>query len=321
MPELPEIETIKIELQKKIIGSKLTKIQILSPKSLQNEKGQPFDYAQGLQGRKVLNIWRRAKILGIDLSSSLRDHEVAKQSSTDNNEIARNDKKVTLLFHLKMSGQLVWKGKRGKGKEESFIGGHPTEDMLGKMPNIHTRVIFSFADGSHLYFNDLRRFGWVKVVRSEKCKVQSEEVLGKLGPEPLEKGFIWQILKTNLLKHKTQVVKVALMDQTVVAGIGNIYASEALFNAKIDPRTKVSQLTDRQIQSLHQGVLRALRDGIKYGGSTRAHFVDAQGHKGYFLDYAYVYGRSGHKCKICGAQIKKIQQAGRGTYLCPSCQR
>ena len=321
MPELPEIETIKIELQKKIIGSKLTKIQILSPKSLQNEKGQPFDYAQGLQGRKVLNIWRRAKILGIDLSSSLRDHEVAKQSSTDNNEIARNDKKVTLLFHLKMSGQLVWKGKRGKGKEESFIGGHPTEDMLGKMPNIHTRVIFSFADGSHLYFNDLRRFGWVKVVRSEKCKVQSEEVLGKLGPEPLEKGFIWQILKTNLLKHKTQVVKVALMDQTVAAGIGNIYASEALFNAKIDPRTKVSQLTDRQIQSLHQGVLRALRDGIKYGGSTRAHFVDAQGHKGYFLDYAYVYGRSGHKCKICGAQIKKIQQAGRGTYLCPSCQR
>ena len=110
------------------------------------------------------------------------------------------------------------------------------------------------------------------------------------------------------------------MDQSVVSGVGNIYASEACFNAKIDPRTKVKDLTDKDIKSLHRGMLKALRDGIKYGGSSRAHFVDADGHRGYFLDYAYVYGRDKHACKICSTEIKKIQLGGRGTYFCPACQ-
>ena len=157
MPELPEVETIKLGLQKKIIGLKISKIQILSPKSFQNASGQPFDYAQGLRGRKVLKVWRRAKILGIDLD------------------------KITLLFHLKMSGQLIYDdGKR-------FIGGHPTPDMVGKMPNAHTRVVFEFSDGSKLYFNDQRRFGWIKIVDREQVTVDSS--LKNLGPEPLEKGF------------------------------------------------------------------------------------------------------------------------------------
>lgn len=314
MPELPEVETIKLGLEKRIVGLKIKKIQILSPKSF---IGHPKQVA----GQKVLKVWRRAKILGLDLSSSLRDHKVTKQSSEDKSEIAtgssnpRNDSGLTLLIHLKMSGQLVWKGEGENGKAEKFVGGHPTEDMLGKMPNSHTRVIFEFSNASHLYFNDQRKFGWVKVVEKG-----DQSFLEKLGPEPLEKEFTWQVLENNLLKHKNMPVKVAIMDQSVVSGVGNIYASEACFNAGIDPRTKVSQLSDKDLQSLHQGMLKALRDGIKYGGATKTHFVDAEGRKGYFLDYAFVYGLDKHQCKICGTEIKKIQLGGRGTYLCPHCQ-
>lgn len=282
MPELPEIETIKLGLQRRIIGLKIQKIQILSPKSF---IGTP----NPVEGQKVLKVWRKAKILGVDLN------------------------KISLLFHLKMTGQLIYEdGKR-------LIGGHPTPDMVGKMPNSHTRVIFGFSDGSHLYFNDQRRFGWVKVTRS--VILSKAKDLINLGPEPLEKEFTWQILKQNLLKHKNMPVKVTLMDQNVVSGVGNIYANEACFDARIDPRKKVKELNDEEYKSLHRGVLSALRDGIKHGGSTRAHFVDPAGHKGYFLDYAYVYGRASHPCKKCGTDIKKVQLGGRGTYFCPNCQK
>ena len=289
MPELPEIETIKIGLQKRIIGLKITKIQILSAKTFIGNPNQ-------VQGKKVFNIWRKAKYLGLDLE------------------------KISLLFHLKMTGQLIYDdGQR-------LVGGHPTPDMRDQMPNSHTRVIFSFSDGSHLYFNDQRRFGWIRVIKGDKGDMGNPSTslrtsLGNLGPEPLEKEFTWEILKQNLLKHKSMPVKVALMDQTVVSGVGNIYSNEACFLAGIDPRTKVVTLTDDQFQALYRGVVRALRDGIKYGGATRAHFVDAEGHKGYFLDYAYVYGRNKHNCKVCKTDIEKINLGGRGTYFCPNCQK
>lgn len=310
MPELPEVETIKLGLQRKIVGLTIKNVEIRSPKTFIGDHKK-------VVGQKVLNVWRRAKILGIDL-----------------------DRNLTLLFHLKMTGQLVLvhsakckvqSRKRLSTKHYSlntFVGGHPTPDMQYQMPNSHTRVIFSFSDGSHLYFNDQRRFGWVKIVQSEKCKVQSEEVLGKLGPEPLEEGFTWQILKTNLLlskkgriNHKSQPVKVAIMDQEVVAGVGNIYASEACFNAKLDPRKKVKDLTDQEFKKLHQGIIKSLKEGIKHGGSTRAHFVNAEGEKGYFLDYANVYGKEGEKCRGCSGVVKKITLGGRGTYFCENCQK
>lgn len=283
MPELPEVETIKLGLQKKIIGLKIKRVEIISPKSF---IGPP----KLIEGQIILKVWRRAKLLGIELD------------------------KITLIFHLKMSGQLVY-----KDQGETFIGGHPTEDMLGKMPNPHTRVIFTFDDGSKLYFNDMRRFGWIKLVDSSELMVDSS--LQNLGPEPLEKDFTWQILRTNLLRHKNMPVKVAILDQSVVSGIGNIYANEACFNAGLDPRKKVGELSDSEFRSLHQGAQKALRDGIKYGGSTRAHFVDAEGRKGYFLDYAFVYGKDKNPCKVCGTKLKKIQLGGRGTYFCPKCQK
>ncbi len=283
MPELPEVETIKLGLQSKIVNSKIIKVQILNAKSFQ---GNP----NLVEGHKITDIFRRAKVLGISL-----------------------DNETTILIHLKMSGQLIFEGK---GK---FIGGHPTKDMFGALPNKSTRVVFSFSGGSKLYFNDQRKFGWIKIIENSKLRI--DNFLQKLGPEPLHNKFTWQLLKENLLKHKSLPIKVALLDQSTVSGIGNIYASEACFDAKLNPAKQVKNLSDPEFQKIHQGIIEALKNGIKYGGSSRAHFVNAEGKKGLFLDHAYVYSRAGEPCKVCGTPIKKIRQSGRSTFFCPNCQK
>lgn len=286
MPELPEVETIKRGLSSKIVGLKIIYVDALFKPSL---KGNSED----LLNKKVLNVWRRGKIVGIGLEDNL-----------------------TLLIHLKMSGQLIL--LQGKGR---FIGGHPTEDMKSQMPNSSTRVVFTFSDDSQLFFNDQRKFGWIKIVPTDKLEeVEKNNLLGKLGPEPLEKKFTWEVLKNRLLKRKNTPIKVALMDQELIAGIGNIYASEACFNAKVNPERTVLELSDSEFQSLHNGLIKALETGIKYGGSSRTHFVNAEGEKGLFLDYAYVYGKEGEACKICSTSIKRITQGGRSTFYCPHCQ-
>lgn len=292
MPELPEIETIKSGLQKKIIGLTINKIEVRSSKSFVGK-------SDDVKNKEILKVWRRAKMLGIDIEG-----------------------KMTLLFHLKMTGQLIYDDdQRPASPAGRFIGGHPTPDMRDQMPNNHTRVIFEFSDKSRLYFNDQRRFGWVKLIKNNELKTINNRLFVKLGPEPLEKEFSWKLLKQNLLKHKSMAVKIAIMDQVVVSGVGNIYANEACFDAKIDPKTKVSHLKDEQFKKLYDGIIKSLRDGIKHGGSSRAHFVDSEGRKGYFLDYAFVYGRDKKPCKVCKTEIKKITLGGRGTYFCEKCQR
>ncbi|MDO8498633.1 MAG: bifunctional DNA-formamidopyrimidine glycosylase/DNA-(apurinic or apyrimidinic site) lyase [bacterium] len=286
MPELPEVEIIRRGLEEKIVGLEIKNIEVIRPKTFQGDR-------KNLWGKKVLNVWRRAKMLGIDLTSDL-----------------------TLLFHLKMTGQLIFE----KGKEK-IIGGHPTEDMLGPMPNKSTVVIFSFDDGSHLYFNDQRQFGWVKVIPTSRIEAEEKKLLGELGPEPLEKDFTWQVLKDNILKRKKTPIKVALMDQSLIAGIGNIYASESLFLARVDPRRLVNTITDGEFKKLHQGIVESLQTSLKHGGSTLSNFVDAEGKKGYFLNFANVYGKEGQACRGCPDKVVKITQAGRGTYFCPFCQK
>jgi formamidopyrimidine-DNA glycosylase len=289
MPELPEVETIRISLAKKIIGLKISSIEILNPKTFQGN-------LQKILNQNITNVWRKGKGLGIDFENG-----------------------YSLLFHLKMSGQIIYRGQNLKGQSEKFIGGHPTKDMQGDLPNKSTRVIFDLNNDSKVFFNDQRKFGWIKVLDRESLAI--DKFLNSLGPEPLEKGYSWQQLKDNLLRHKKTPIKVALLDQSVVSGVGNIYACEACFNAAIDPRTKVDQLSDSQFADLHQSVIQALRDGIKYGGSTKTHFVDSDGKKGLFLDYAKVYNRDKKPCLVCGTEIKKIKLGGRGTFYCSECQK
>jgi len=284
MPELPEVETIRIGLQKKIIGLEIKSIEIFNPKTFQGDE-------KSVLNSKVIKTWRAAKMLGIDLENG-----------------------KSLLFHLKMSGQVIY-----QDEGNIFAGGHPTLDMKDAMPNNSTRVQFTFSDGSKMHFNDQRKFGWIKVINTDE--LNENKFYKGLGPEPLDKSFTVEILKERLLKHKTWPVKVVIMDQSTIAGIGNIYAAEACFDAKLDPRVKVSEMNDNDFIELHKGIIRSLNDGIKYGGSSRATFVNAEGEKGLFLDYAYVYGRKGEECKKCKTLIEKIEQAGRGTYFCPSCQK
>ncbi|MDO8638879.1 MAG: bifunctional DNA-formamidopyrimidine glycosylase/DNA-(apurinic or apyrimidinic site) lyase [Candidatus Daviesbacteria bacterium] len=285
MPELPEVETIKRGLEKKIVGLTIKHLQVFYPKGIQFKP-------ELIEGKKVLGIWRRAKMLGVDLGD------------------------VTLLFHLKMTGQLIFVHEK-----EKLIGGHPTEDMKGQMPNKSTVAVFEFNDKSKLYFNDQRRFGWIKLVDREQVAGDSGKFFDKLGPEPFDPKFTWEILKDNLLKHKSQPVKVAIMDQSVLSGVGNIYASESLFLAKIDPRRKISSLSDEEFKKFFSGIRKSLEIALEKGGSTRANFVNIDGERGYFLDYANVYGKEGYPCKGCTGKVEKITQAGRGTYWCPVCQK
>jgi len=289
MPELPEVETIKLFLAQNIVGLKVKFVDVLNQKSFLG------DY-KSLIGKEIKSVDRRAKVLRIGLGN------------------------FELLIHLKMSGQLIWEKNyelRIKGK--GFVGGHPTQDMNLQMPNKSTRVIFDLSDSSVLYFNDQRKFGWIRLMKHESG-IKNHAFFEKIGPEPLESGFTWTVLKEGLLKRKKTVVKVALLDQQVVAGIGNIYACETCFLAGIDPKKKILDLDDEEFKKLHQSVIKSLQNGIKYGGSSKTHFMDPEGKKGLFLDFAFVYGREKLLCKKCKTPIKKIKLGGRGTFFCPECQ-
>ena len=306
MPELPEVETIRSGLQEKIVGLKIKQVEVLSP-------GKFFGNPKILDGKIVLKVWRRAKILGIDLAGNHKG------------PVGSPSPVVALLFHLKMTGQLILiPGNKGrKASDQRLIGGHPTEDMVGPMPNKYTRAIFEFENGAKLYFNDLRKFGWIRVVESEELKVMNEAggMFALLGPEPLDQGFNLEDFTQRLLRRKNSTIKEVILDQRVVAGVGNIYACEALFHAKVDPRRKVSELSDPEIKGVFEGIIFALSEGVAAGGSTRQHFVNIDGYRGYFLDNACVYGREGDICRVCGGRISKIKVGARGTFFCPQCQK
>ncbi|UUM11153.1 DNA-formamidopyrimidine glycosylase [Clostridiaceae bacterium HFYG-1003] len=208
----------------------------------------------------------------------------------------------TLLVHLKMTGQLVVQ----------------PPDEESPFPDRSTRVVIRFTDGTTLYFNDQRKFGWVKILTKEELAVQP--FLASLGPEPLSRRFTGDHFRERLLRHRETTVKAALLNQTVLAGIGNIYCDEALFLAGILPDRKVKSLSDQEIRRLHRSLRKVLRISIELGGSTRRNYLSAEGVRGHYLDQAYVYGRDGEPCRTCGTPIRKTRVAGRGTHFCPHCQ-
>ena len=296
MPELPEVEIIKLFLAQNVIGLKVKSIEILNKNSF---NGDP----KVLINNEVKSVERRAKVLRVGFGE------------------------IELLVHLKMSGQLILvrSEEQREKRQKKFIGGHPTNDMDSEMPNKSTRVIFTLTNPlhsslitTHLYFNDQRKFGWIKV--RDKGQVLRDKLFQSFGPEPLEKDFKVGILKENLLKHKNSSVKVVLLDQTVVAGVGNIYACEACFLAGINPSKKIGELKIEDFKKLYKSIIESLKNGIKYGGSSKTHFTNPEGKKGTFLDYAYVYGREKLPCKNCKTPVRKIKLGGRGTFYCPQCQ-
>lgn len=307
MPELPEVETIKRGLGKLLPGKCIANVTFDNPKSFPNAPG---DVAKFLVGAKIVKVKRRAKVLLIDL-----------------------DSKYTLVIHLKMTGQLVYvrtrelslktEDRRRKTKysvpTERWGGGHPSDSLTGKLPDKSTRVVFSFADGSKLFFNDQRKFGWVRLLPTDE--VPNIDFFKKVGPEPLSSKFTSREFAARLQRRKNTNIKAAILDQSVIAGIGNIYADESLWGAKIHPASLVKNLSIQKLNKLYEEIRYVLRLSIAKGGSTDRNYVDATGKKGSYLSFAKVFRREGQDCPRCGTKIVKIRVAGRGTHICPKCQK
>ena len=286
MPELPEVETVRRGLSALIIGKKIVSEQHDTPKGFPNA---PADVAGFMIGATISDVRRRAKVLLIDLSTD-----------------------YTLVIHLKMTGQLVYRG------EQVFGAGHPNESLIGELPDRSTRVTIEFADGSHLYFNDQRKFGWMRLMPT--LEVPNIDFMKKVGPEPLEAEFSSEEFAERFTRRAKTSIKAALLDQTVVAGVGNIYADESLWGAKIHPKRLVNTITPDEFALLYTELRAVMNLAIEKGGSTDKNYVNAEGKRGSYMDFARVFRREGQTCPRCGTEIIKFKAAGRGTHICPVCQ-
>lgn len=288
MPELPEVETIRAGLAKLLPGKVVKDVWYDWDKSFPNA---PADVARFLVGSKIEKVRRRAKVLIIELSGGW-----------------------ALIVHLKMTGQLVF-----VGKNQRFGAGHPGKELVSELPAKSTRVVLKFKDDSQLFFNDQRKFGWMRLMPA--LEIPEIDFFKKVGPEPLDDDFTVDKFIERLQRRKNSNVKSVLLDQTVVAGIGNIYADESLWSAKIHPATVVKDIPKTKLVLLYSAVRDVLNLSIAKGGSTDKNYVDAEGHKGSYLKFANVFRKEGQPCPRCGTPIEKIRVAGRGTHICPHDQK
>ncbi|MFA5026090.1 MAG: bifunctional DNA-formamidopyrimidine glycosylase/DNA-(apurinic or apyrimidinic site) lyase [Candidatus Shapirobacteria bacterium] len=279
MPELPEVEVVKLFLEQKLLRKTITKLEILNPKSF---VGNP----EFTEGQKIIKFSRIGKQLSIYLSNQL-----------------------ILLVHLKMTGQLIYNG---------YVLGHPTKDAFSSLPNKSTRLIFTFDDKSKLYFNDQRKFGWIKLLNQTEI-VEAQKHLGldifdpKFSPE-----YIY-----SQLKHSRRPVKIILLDQNFFAGVGNIYANDTLFLAGIYPSTPSDKITQKQARLIYQYLIEIMQQSILAGGSTAKDnkYVRPDGSSGQNQFYFRVYEKKGEPCLKCGTKIEYQKIGGRGTFFCPKCQK
>jgi len=291
MPELPEVETIKRDLSV-LVGQKIIKVKILSPKTAQPSAAF---FEKKLLGQKIKLIDRRGKLLILTISSDL-----------------------FLLIHLKMTGQLIYQDKKTKISGGHSLSKESAEKAIGgNLPNKHTRAIFSFSGGGCLFFNDLRKFGYLKLVSDKELE---KILINNYGPEPLSKEFTLQKF-TNIFKNRRVNLKALLLNQKLIAGLGNIYVDESLFQAGLKPTRLANQVKLLEIKKLFMAINQIIERAIKYRGTTFSDYIDATGHKGNFSSLLRVYGRNKQPCFSCNQPIIKIKLAGRGTHYCQKCQK
>jgi len=269
MPELPEVETIRRQLARAVVGKKITGVKILSAKTVRGSAG---DFVKKIIGAKIKSIGRRAKLLLLNLFNGL-----------------------TIITHLKLTGQY----------------------LLDEEPNKYTRVIFYFGK-KKLLFNDLRRFGYLKLARTADLP---KFLAGEYGPEPLSADFILKKFSEILKRRPKMKIKQLLMEQKLIAGIGNIYAQEACFMARVKPTRPAKSLKKEEIKKLFQAIKKVLAEAIKYGGSSSENYLNLYGKEGNFVPRLKVYGRGKQKCRRCGSILKIIKLSGRGTVYCEICQK
>ena len=283
MPELPEVETVRRGLAPAMEGAAIARAQVNRPDL---RWPLPPDMAARLTGRTVLALRRRSKYILADLDSG-----------------------ETLLVHLGMSGRMTVSGD----PLGVFHHDHPA-------PAKHDHVVLDMENGARITFNDPRRFGAMDLIAT--AQTDAHPLLQKLGPEPLGNGFDESYLADALAGRNTPI-KSALLDQRIVAGLGNIYVCEALFRARISPRRRARNIGRRRAAALVPVIRDVLRDAIAAGGSSLRDFRQAHGELGYFQHRFDVYDREGELCRTdgCDARVKRIVQSGRSSFYCPSCQR
>lgn len=287
MPELPEVETIRRGLAQHILGKEITHIEVRLPKMIKTDQ---TEFTRTLQGNAFHSIDRQGKLLIFHLEQ--------------HSELA-------LLLHLKMTGQLIY-----RHGSEQVAGGHPWPPYNDELPNKYSHIIFTFATGAHLYFNDQRQFGYLKLVEQEDVQKEKE----KYGIEPHTDNFTRTAFRKLFTNRHTQL-KSLLLNQSIISGIGNIYADEICFYAGIKPHRTVDTLTPLEINTLFDGCLTVIGTAIQHRGTTISDFTDANGQRGNYSDYLHVYGREGQSCHRCAGTITKTKVAGRGTHWCPDCQK
>ena len=287
MPELPEVETVKLQLNRKISGKIIKEVEIFHPKILESNK----NIASRLK-RKIINkIDRVGKLMIFSF---------------------KDEKDLFVLAHLKMTGQFFYIDRKGI----STGGGHSEGEIENEFPTRHTRAGLIFTDGTALYFNDMRLFGYFKTATAAEV----ETAKARFGPEPINPDFDTDWFYSKLKKRKTPI-KAALLDQTFIAGLGNIYVDEALWEAKVAPTRRADLVTKKEAVALAKASGSIMNKSITFGGTTFQNFKDTGGDNGNFKDYLKVFGKQGKPCERCSTEIEKIRCAGRGTHYCPNCQK
>ena len=298
MPELPEVENLRLGLEKNILGQKIISVKVTKPKLVSGKgniriasKKKTLEFERGLQGEVFSRIERRAK-----------------------NLIFRFKSGKVLLVHLKMSGQFVYKNKSGN----KVTGGHPIKISETDLPNKHSHVIFALEKGT-LYFNDTRMFGYLLYYPTQNS-FEAENHFEMLGLEPFDKEFTRAYL-LQALQKKSGKIKAVLMDQKIVVGLGNIYADESLFEAKINPTRSAQSLKTDEVKNLYTAILRIMKRAVLVGGSSVATYRLLDDSRGNYAREHKVYGKDGEKCPQCGTPFKKTLVQTRTTIFCPHCQK
>lgn len=279
MPELPEVETIKTYLSNKIQGKTISDIEIKEPKQFIGDK-------QKIIGQSVIDIGRKGKVLTLKLTNN-----------------------IFINIHLKMSGQILY----AEDKHNAVYAHQIPKTYSNKMPGNTTRIIITFSDNSALFYNDLRKFGWIKI---------ADKPLVPPSVDVLSNDFTFEYFQ-KAVQNLNKPIKPLLMEQNILAGIGNIYANDSVYVAQIDPRKKAKTLTEKELKTLYKAVNQIVREGIKYKGSSSKDeaYITPDGSRGSYQDHFKVYHREGSPCPRCHETIQRIKQNGRSTFFCPGCQK
>jgi len=325
MPELPEVTVITEQLNKRLKGLVLNSIEYdwLKKFSWGRRPGGAYGpegkYSiKDLKGAKVVGVRRLGKVVVIDLTKDKGLKTKAKKSVSHSSlDISR----VSILIHLKLTGQLIYQGPnllKAKSLSPKVSGG-----LGGK----HTHVIFYLDHKGVLYYNDVRKFGWIKIIKSSELKIKSD-FIARLGPEPVvdkknppDNPLTLEKFK-EIVSSTKRVIKVLLMDQEKIGGIGNIYANDALWLASILPTRSAKSLSPKEQSKLYDAILNVLKEGLKRGGASELSYVTPDGNEGSYQEHFLAYGKKDEPCDRCHkGKFEKITLGGRGTYFCPFCQK